>query len=71
MRQREIIAGKTYGDGKGNLRKVAATGLDYCGFANCGVRYEVTAKKSGPNLLGRFYVCTTAAFASWAKWETA
>lgn len=71
MKKTDIKVGETYTDGKGNQRLVLAEGAAHASmtsqFDQDCVRYRVTAKKSGPNLLNGEYSSTRTSFASWAK----
>lgn len=75
MKKSAIEVGKSYTDGKGNIRRVIGAGPEfvlYSGQENhdC-LRYVVIAKKRGPHLIGEKHNSTRESFASWAKEEIA
>ena len=73
LKRTDIVAGKMYSDGRGNVRLVLAEGPAYMTEPeqreqDC-IRYKVIVRKRGPNPVGTELNCTRAAFASWAKEE--
>lgn len=70
MKKSEIKVGRTFTDGKGNIREV--TNLGYYPLykdqqdTHC-VQYKVLTKKRGPHPVGSSQCCTQSAFAAWAK----
>ena len=66
MHKKLIKKGHSYSDRKGNVRLVVA---EYENEFEDTVEYKVTAKRSGPYLLGSKNNCTRTAFARWAKEE--
>jgi hypothetical protein len=73
MRKEDVIVGKTYTDGKGNVRKVLAAGPEFVLYPTQiekdNLRYQITAKKSGPYRFGDLRNSTRVSFANWAKEE--
>lgn len=71
MKKTEISLGGIYTDGKGNARKVIATGPQYVLYdgqaTTDNLRYEVVQRTTGPYRVGRQGNATRASFASWAK----
>lgn len=69
MKRTDIIVGKSYTDGKGNVRQVLRKERTLAYNDEDTVFYRITEKTSGPYLLGTEHRCTLASLAIWAKRE--
>lgn len=73
MKRDALQVGKSYTDGRGNVRHIIGSGPAFKLYSSQAdtdcLRYRQEAKVSGPNLLGHEYNSTRTSFAAWAKSE--